>query len=104
MLKGPFRGLVVSVAVDKSGNAVRFNGTSWTAPTTIDHSNSLTSVSCPTASSCTAVGDNGDVVTFNGTSWTTPISVVPVPVLVVSCPTTTFCTALDSNGEVLQEY
>ena len=39
-------------AIDKSGNAVTYNGSSWTAPTKIDNPEWLVSVSCASATFC----------------------------------------------------
>ena len=41
-------------------------------PSSIDGENTLTSVSCPTASFCGAVDEVGNVLTYNGSSWSSP--------------------------------
>jgi len=91
----------------------RWDGTSWSImpspnPAGLSYAN-LTSVSCPTATSCTAVGNanNGTTISralverWDGTSWT----IVPTPSPArfpsaslndVSCPTVTTCIAIGS--------
>src|SRR5664280_410244 len=49
------------VAVDWAGNALAYNGTSWSSPVQVDPNprfgqDILTSVSCPTSTFCRAVG------------------------------------------------
>jgi hypothetical protein len=61
-------------AVDYEGNALTFDGTSWSAATSID-ALPLASVSCPSSSFCVAVDYSGNVVTFDGTSWSAPVSI-----------------------------
>src|SRR5690242_14246237 len=73
------------VAVDLRGDAVTYNGTSWTPPAVIEgekqnpdgtfQSHRLTSVSCPSTSFCMAVDENGNAVSYNGTSWSAPADV-----------------------------
>ncbi len=53
--------------MDKTGNAFTYNGSSWSAPDSIDpYEFGLTSVSCPTASFCAAVDYSGNVLTYRG--------------------------------------
>ncbi len=58
-----------------SANALTFDGTSWSSPTTIDSGHTLESVSCATPTLCVAVDDNGNALTYDGTSWSSPASV-----------------------------
>ncbi|MCL4448303.1 MAG: IPT/TIG domain-containing protein [Actinobacteria bacterium] len=89
------------VAVDGNGNALTYNGTSWSSPTNIDGTNQLHSVSCVSASFCMAVG-GGNVLTYNGTSWSAPTNIDGTNWLYsVSCVSTSFCMAVDSNGNAL---
>jgi hypothetical protein len=86
-------------AVDSAGNAVTFNGTSWSVPLTIDAATTLSSVSCPSASSCVAVDRSGNAVTYNGSIWGAPASIDPTHSLSsVSCPSASFCLAVDINS------
>jgi len=54
--------------VDHGGNALTFDGSSWSAPTKIDSNGQLTSVSCTSASFCAAVNENGDAVIYGVSS------------------------------------
>ncbi len=87
------------VAVDDAGNALTYDGSSWSSPEAIDASSSLSSVSCPTASFCAAVDQVGRALTYNGSSWSPPNSIdtgnTPTS---VSCPTASFCVAVDWKG------
>jgi hypothetical protein len=106
------------VAIDRKGNALTFNGSTWSKPVNADP-NGLTMgeggiswpmVSCPTSDFCAAVdGADGNVVTFDGRSWSTPVNVDSKaansergPVLVflmsVSCISAMFCVVGDTNG------
>jgi RHS repeat-associated protein len=86
-------------AVDSTGHATIYNGTSWTSPTNIDSSRDLESVSCPTSSFCMAIDDSGYDVKWNGTSWSTPalFDSTTSPVA-VSCSASSLCQAVDSSG------
>ncbi len=50
------------VAVDDNGDALTYDGSTWSAPTGIDGGHALTSVSCPTANFCAAVDSAGNAV------------------------------------------
>jgi hypothetical protein len=52
------------MAVDSEGNAVSYDGSSWTAPTAIDSPSNggLQSVSCPSANFCVAADYYGYAV------------------------------------------
>ena len=79
-----------------------YDGAVWNAPTEIDGSQQLDSVSCPTASFCVAVDGGGSAVTFDGTAWSVPIDVDPRNSLSsVSCPSASFCVAVDTSGSAL---
>ena len=96
-------------AVDKSGNVLTYDGSSWSKPVSIDanpvsiDSGGLFSVSCPTASFCAAVDYAGAVLTYDGSSWSSPDPIDPNGgnLNFVSCPTASFCAAVDGNGYVL---
>ena len=71
---------------------------SWSTPSEAD-SNSLSSVSCPSASFCAAVDITGNVITYNGTTWSAPQSIDAGNLIhSISCPTTSFCMAVDSTS------
>ena len=85
-------------AVDYEGNALTFNGSSWSAPAKIDGTAyGLTSVSCPSSSFCVAVDHGGNALTFNGSSWSAPRSIDATGNVLtsVSCPSASFCVAVD---------
>jgi hypothetical protein len=92
-------------AVDSSGDALTYNGSSWSAPASIG-ATSLTSVSCVSALFCAAVDSSGDALTYNGSSWSTP---VPIDngsysgngLDSVSCASASFCVAVDGSGNAL---
>jgi hypothetical protein len=86
-------------AVDENGNALTYNGTSWSAPT--DNSGGfLDSVSCPSATFCVAVDENGNALTYNGTSWSAPNHIDDGNAS-VSCPSASFCVTVSNNGDAL---
>jgi hypothetical protein len=86
--------------------AERWNGTAWVVQQALnrdDNGSQLTGVSCPTATSCTAIGNSGGADTlaegWNGSTWTiesTPDPNGPATPLALSCTAVTTCT---STGE-----
>ncbi|MHB2023689.1 MAG: hypothetical protein ACYCO3_10215, partial [Mycobacteriales bacterium] len=90
------------MAVDSSGQALSFNGSSWSSPVPVTSASgtsgpALTSVSCPTTSMCVAVDAAGGSWFWSGSSWTTTrASVGPgnTRVSAVSCPSASVCAAL----------
>jgi hypothetical protein len=95
------------MAVDESGNnALRWNGTAWSRPVTIDPGGfrvELTSVSCASDYFCVAVDTLGRVLMWNGRWWSAPRAVDPhgAGMESVSCPSASFCVAVDGNGNAL---
>ena len=73
------------VAVDDIGNALTYNGSSWSADD-IDGYTQLVSVSCATASFCVAGDTNGNAFTYNGSSWSS-VTIDDNVITSVSCPT-----------------
>jgi len=96
------------MAVDESGNnALRWNGTSWSRPVTIDPGGfkvELTSVSCASGQFCVAVDTLGRVLMWNGWRWSSPQAVDSrgAGLESVSCPSDQFCVAVDGNGNRIQ--
>ena len=103
-----------SDATDQRSLVERWNGTTWTlvtSPNPAGASNvTLSGVSCPTSTSCFAVGSfvNTSFVTkslverWNGTTWTrvtnpNPAGSSSTILNGVSCPTTTSCFAVGSS-------
>ncbi len=83
--------------VGNAGNALTFDGTTWSTPTSIDpDGRGLSSVSCPSTTFCAAVDRSSRVLTFDGSSWTAP-ALLEDPfgrsLSAVSCATSTFCVA-----------
>ena len=92
-----------SFCVAVNGDSYTFNGTSWSAATTIGNGESFDGVSCPSSSFCAAVGHNGSGAVFDGSSWSTPASIDPngQSLSSVSCPSSSFCVAVDGAGNAL---
>ncbi|MFN2607437.1 MAG: hypothetical protein ABR511_06010 [Acidimicrobiales bacterium] len=93
--------------------AERWNGASWTVqptPNPVDGARgaSFVSVSCPTASACTAVGGDVDgtralVERFDGSAWTldapaVPSGAVTFDLAAVSCASSTSCHAVGADA------
>ena len=84
--------------------AEQWNGTGWTRKATPKPSaggaTSLSSVSCTSASSCTAVGFNTGFVPehWDGTRWAIQPSVPADAPSAVSCTSSTACTAVARGG------
>ena len=92
-----------SFCVAVNGDSYTFNGTSWSAATTIGNGESFEGVSCPSSSFCAAVGHNGSGAVFDGSSWSTTASIDPngQGLSSVSCPSSSFCVAVDGAGNAL---
>ena len=88
-------------AVDTSGYATVYNGSSWSSPSDIDGSHALEAVSCTSSSFCKAVDNDGEVASYNGTSWSVTSAVDSTRTInAVSCPTASFCAAVDNSGYI----
>ncbi len=90
------------VAVDRSGGASDFNGTSWSTPVTIDANNAMLSITCPTTTFCVATDAEGNYVMMNDATWGAPTAFAATGSLemqAVSCPTTTFCLAVGQTSK-----
>jgi hypothetical protein len=82
--------------VDNGGNAYTFDGTSWSNAQSIA-TDTLYSISCPSASFCAAVDSAGNAYTFDGTSWSNAQSIATDTLYSISCPSTSFCAAEDGS-------
>jgi hypothetical protein len=94
-------------AVDQNGDAITFDGTSWSQPDPIDPGvlQPLSTVSCPQTTFCTAMDGFGQAFTYNGASWSGPVGVEnSAGVTSVSCTSPGFCVAADLTGDVVTEY
>jgi hypothetical protein len=96
------------VAVDSGGDELTWNGTAFSAPSSIatepplsgTNASGLTGVSCPTTTFCAAVDSIGRVFTFNGLKWNAGTLIDNGHALTaVSCPTSTSCVAVDRQGD-----
>jgi len=83
---------------DTVGRVTRYNGSTWSAPVTIDPGQALRSMSCPTASFCAVTDDVGNVLTWNGTTWSAPAPVGLSFSAVVSCASANLCLAVGDDG------
>lgn len=106
------------VAVTTSGEAVRWSGSTWSAPTEIA-SGGVDELSCASVSFCIAIGSgetsttlaNGETstsgyaltLTWNGSVWGTTTTNLgdSQPITDVSCASVSFCLAVDSQGDTL---
>jgi hypothetical protein len=96
-------------AVDDQGNALTYNGTTWSAPTDISGGTNLYSVSCPTVNFCltegaltTTAGVLWSAFAYDGTSWSA-LSNPPAPGRGVSCLSSTFC-VIAELGDAAEIY
>ncbi len=92
------------VAVDSLGNAVVYNGSTWTG-SSIDAGHHLTSVSCPSTTLCVAIDQSGNAFEYNGSTWSTGTWSNPVDsghsLSSVSCFSSSFCMAVDGSDDYL---
>ena len=88
-------------AVDPTGRVLTYNGTHWSAPTTVDSGTMLNAVSCPTTSFCAAVDDAGNALVDTG-AWSAPSLIDASNTMVgLSCANATFCVAVDEENNAL---
>jgi len=88
-------------ALDGAGNAVIFNGISWSTPAVVDPNRAPIAESCPTSTFCAAIDSGGNALTFNGSVWSSPVSINDTAVDALSCASANFCVAVDTNGRTL---
>ena len=90
------------VAVDNNGNAIKYNGSPWSAVSDIDTVQNVSSVSCPSASFCVAVDEKGNALTYNGSAWSAPSAIDGSNgnLSSVSCASASFCVAVNGSGSV----
>jgi hypothetical protein len=90
------------VAADSDGNVIRFTpGSTATPVVTSVGKGEWNTISCPSATQCTAAGQSAEA-TFNPSSPAGAPRVAVEPssddIIDLSCPTATQCTALDGGG------
>lgn len=90
------------MAVTEDGQALSYDGSSWSDPVTIDLGQRLSSVSCSSRLFCVAVDlEGGNVVMFDGSSWSAPTQIEPPGANLlesVSCASPRLCVAGGSGG------
>ena len=91
------------VAVDDAGNALMWNGLTWSIPKSISGGyEDLSSVSCASRTFCVALSNGGHATVWNGTDWSIPQVVYSTALSgaspSVSCPSSTFCMSVDDTG------
>jgi hypothetical protein len=89
------------VAIDNSGDAYFFSGSSWSEPEGVDESESLDAVSCSSTKFCVAVDGEGYAFAYDGSSWSSSEIDPDEQVLSVSCRNKSFCVATDAAGNAL---
>ncbi len=96
------------VAVDQYGRFVRYDGSKWSPPASIDDGIPLIAVSCASSAFCATVaggpGPDGEAFLYGGATkgWSPPVEITPgSPSLQsVSCPSLNFCMAADATSVV----
>jgi hypothetical protein len=93
-------------AVDSGGNAVVYNGSTWTAPASIGAGAiyGANAVSCPTAGFCAAIDVSTNVFLYNAGVWSLPVAnqnLLPGSFIkpAISCTSSSFC-AIASGATV----
>ncbi len=96
------------VALDSVGNAFRFDGTSWSAPTTVETGCATQTgcglvVSCSAATFCAAMDKAGQTFLYDGTTWSRSTALQGADQFAmfpaVSCAPTRVCVAIDDSGD-----
>jgi hypothetical protein len=85
-------------AVSGGSQVVTYNGSAWSAPTTVDSNEDLIAITCVSASFCMTISEH-DLSIFNGTSWSVASRFDSVGSLTsISCATTSVCVAVDGSS------
>jgi hypothetical protein len=83
------------MAVDASGKAIAWNGSSWRSQGTIASNTGFNGVSCPSARFCAAVTANGSYFLWNGSSWRGPSATPNGETFeAIDCVSASFCAAV----------
>jgi hypothetical protein len=95
----------VAQTARRPSTVLRWNGRTWSTQATAAVNGGLSAVSCPSRSSCVAVGTQRNPLpdtlaeAWDGTSWTVlPMPVVSGALSAVSCTSATACMATGSGG------
>ena len=82
-----------------TGNAEKWNGSSWSAPMAISGAQELQAVGCASSTFCVAIDGIGDAFYFDGSGWSSQPNDWG-SVTSISCPTTTFCVSVKGGVSV----
>ncbi len=72
---------------------------SWQNP--LPQGNNVTSISCPAANVCKAVGDGGLLLSWDGSAWSIEATPTTAALRGVSCSSTTACKAVGDGGTII---
>jgi hypothetical protein len=92
------------MAVAVNFDATSWNGTGWSALTTIDSASfDYNAVSCTSPTFCMAADSAGNVESYDGSTWSspTPADATAANLTWVSCTSPSFCMAVDGTGNAL---
>ncbi len=82
-----------------------YNGSTWSKPVATKAAEALTSVSCPSATFCTAVSYDGRAVSYDGSTWSAATNIDSRSgsngLQSISCPSAKFCAAVDGQGNAV---
>jgi hypothetical protein len=90
-------------AVDGGGNAIVWNGLTWSKPRPASPDGTINSVSCSSPTFCVALSSQ-EAVTFDARTWSAAVAVGPAPTgptggqYQVSCVSTSFCASVNTAG------
>jgi hypothetical protein len=91
-------------AIDDSGVAITYNGSSWSTSKLVDPpvgpAGVPTDLSCVTGF-CAAGTIDGKILYENAGSWSAPLAVGHAHITAVSCASSTFCVAVGPSGHAL---
>ncbi|HTX01211.1 MAG TPA: Ig domain-containing protein [Acidimicrobiales bacterium] len=94
------------VAADGLGNALVFNGTTWTSTSVTTSSDPFYSISCTSSTFCMAVDPSGNAWLFDGSGWSSlgnesSFTDQPAGFWSISCPTAAWCVAADFSDDMV---
>jgi hypothetical protein len=97
---------VVAFGETGSDEIARFDGSRWTAPTTVEqYEGRIVSIACPEVGRCIALTDLGQATVLRGGKWSPltaadPVPAYPYPGMVesVACSSASYCVAVNGLG------
>ncbi len=87
------------VAVPNLNQVVTFNGTGWSAPTTISGAQGFTAVSCVGTTFCVSIDGEGNSFVYNGARWSGNVGAWGAANQ-ISCVSPSFCIAAEGGPSV----